>query len=66
MVRTKYKYAFLFRERRFVELSSFYMHRNFLERAASAIITKVLANRYVSKYGFWTKLIDKKQITTGA
>lgn len=61
-VRLKYKYAFLFRERRFVELSSFYMHRNFLERAASAIITKVLANRYVSKYGFRTKLIDKKHL----
>jgi len=61
-VKTKYKYAFLFREARFVELSLFYAHRNFWERAASAIITKVLANKYVSKYGFRTKLIDKKHL----
>lgn len=61
-VKTQYKYAFLFREARFVELSLFSTHRNFLERAASAIITKVLTNKYVSKYGLRTKLIDKKHL----
>jgi hypothetical protein len=61
-VKTKYKYAFLFREARFVELSFFYAHRNLWERAASAIITKVVTNKYVSKYVFRKQLIDTKHL----
>ena len=61
--KVKYKYGFSFRELRFVELSLFALHRNFLERIISFIVTKVITNKIVLRYIFSTKAIDRQYLS---